>query len=57
MSDQLRIAAQRFCHFIHENCGTTDDWPMEINFDDQDTAERFGKLLNRLAFLAHEDDE
>jgi hypothetical protein len=47
-ADKLRNAAIRFCAFIRENCGDTDDWPMEILFDNEITAVEFARLLNRL---------
>lgn len=33
--------------FIAENAGATDDFPMEITFDNDETAEKFLILLKR----------
>ena len=55
MSDaRLRNAVLRLCCFIRENCGDTDDWPMEILFYNEITADEFAKLLNKLQKLANE---
>lgn len=51
---RLRNAVLRLCRFIHENCGDTDDWPMEILFDNAITAGEFASILNNLEQLANE---
>jgi hypothetical protein len=55
MNDQhLRNAVLRLCAFIHDNCGDTDDWPMEILFDNEITAKKFTRLLNKIHKIAKE---
>lgn len=54
MSERLRDTAGKLCEFIRDHCGDTDDWPMEISFDNPDVADRFTTLLNRLEALANE---
>jgi hypothetical protein len=55
MSEQrLRKAVLLLCDFIRKNCGETDDWPMEILFDNEVTANKFAKLLNKIDKIASE---
>jgi len=51
MSPKLHNAVIKLLEFVANNCGPTDDFPMEINFDNEITAEEFGRLLNRLQEL------
>ena len=52
-ADKLRNAVLRLCAFVHENCGETDDWPMEIAFDNEITAGEFMRIMNKLEKLAN----
>jgi len=44
----IEIAARALVDYINEYVGTTDDWPCQISFDDDDEADKFLRLYNRL---------
>jgi hypothetical protein len=51
MSPKLHNAVIKLLEFIAKNSGPTDDFPMDISFDNDITAEEFARLLNKLQEL------
>jgi hypothetical protein len=45
---RLRKLMREYIDFVDENLGTTADWPMEVAFDDETTAQRHCELLNAM---------
>jgi hypothetical protein len=51
MSPKLHNAVLKLLEFIATNCGPTGDFPMEICFDNDETADQFSRLMNKLQEL------
>lgn len=54
MSYQLEMATRELVDWFRNNVGDTDDWPAEMNFDSEEDAATFCRLLNRVEKILDE---